>query len=78
MRSKRARRHITSEANNKVPGYPLEIFDFVGGSGSYISDPICPQVQVLSPRPILIKVDSKRINLNFFVLFHLLSAFLFV
>ena len=27
---------IMSEANNKVPGYPLEIFDFVSGSGSYI------------------------------------------
>ena len=27
-----------SEANNKVPGHPPEIFDFVGGSGSYISD----------------------------------------
>ena len=25
-----------SAANNKVPGYPLEIFDFVSGSGSYI------------------------------------------
>ena len=25
-----------SEANNKVPGHPLEIFDFVSGSGSYI------------------------------------------
>ena len=25
-----------SEANNKVPGYPLKIFDFVSGSGSYI------------------------------------------
>ena len=24
-----------SEANNKVPGHPLEIFDFVSGSGSY-------------------------------------------
>jgi len=27
---------IMSAANNKVPGYPLEIFDFVSGSGSYI------------------------------------------
>ena len=27
---------IMSEANNKVPGRPLEIFDFVSGSGSYI------------------------------------------
>ena len=27
---------IMSEANNKVPGHPLEIFDFVSGSGSYI------------------------------------------
>ena len=27
---------IMSVANNKVPGYPLEIFDFVSGSGSYI------------------------------------------
>ena len=27
---------IMSTANNKVPGYPLEIFDFVSGSGSYI------------------------------------------
>ena len=27
---------IMSEANNKVPGYPLKIFDFVSGSGSYI------------------------------------------
>ena len=27
--------HITSEASNKVPGYPLEIFDFASGSGSY-------------------------------------------
>ena len=25
-----------SEANNKVPGHPLKIFDFVSGSGSYI------------------------------------------
>ena len=25
-----------SEANNKVPGNPLKIFDFVSGSGSYI------------------------------------------
>ena len=25
-----------SEANNKVPGYPLKIVDFVSGSGSYI------------------------------------------
>ena len=40
-RSKRVRRHITSEASNKVPGYPLEIFDFVSGSGSYISDRNC-------------------------------------
>ena len=27
---------IMSEANNKVPGYPLKFFDFVSGSGSYI------------------------------------------
>ena len=27
-----------SEANNKVPGYPPEIFDFIGGSGSYVFD----------------------------------------
>ena len=27
---------IMSEANNKVPGHPLKIFDFVSGSGSYI------------------------------------------
>jgi len=27
---------IMSGANNKVPGDPLEIFDFVSGSGSYI------------------------------------------
>ena len=27
---------IMSAANNKVLGYPLEIFDFVSGSGSYI------------------------------------------
>ena len=27
---------IMSGANNKVPGHPLEIFDFVSGSGSYI------------------------------------------
>jgi len=27
---------IMSVANNKIPGYPLEIFDFVSGSGSYI------------------------------------------
>ena len=27
---------IMREANNKVPGHPLEIFDFVSGSGSYI------------------------------------------
>ena len=27
---------IMGAANNKVPGYPLEIFDFVSGSGSYI------------------------------------------
>ena len=27
---------IMSAANNKVPGHPLEIFDFVSGSGSYI------------------------------------------
>ncbi|MBQ7835900.1 MAG: four helix bundle protein [Clostridia bacterium] len=26
-----------SEANNKVPGHPLKIFDFVSGSGSYIT-----------------------------------------
>ena len=25
-----------SGANNKVPGHPLKIFDFVSGSGSYI------------------------------------------
>ena len=33
----RARRHITSIASNKVPGHPLEILDFVSGSGSYIA-----------------------------------------
>ena len=27
---------IMSEANNKVPGYPLESCDFTSGSGSYI------------------------------------------
>ena len=27
---------IMSAANNKVPGYSLEIFDFVRGLGSYI------------------------------------------
>ena len=27
---------IMSAANNKVLGYPLEIFNFVSGSGSYI------------------------------------------
>ena len=26
---------IMSEANNKVPGHPLKIFDFVSGSSSY-------------------------------------------
>ena len=38
QRPKQARRHYTSTASSKVPGYPPEIFDFVGGSGSYISD----------------------------------------
>ena len=37
-----------------------------------------PDTRTQSLRPILIKVDSKRINLNFFVLFHLLLVFLFV
>ena len=46
--------------------------------GAAAADGKRPQVQVLSLGPILIKVDSKRINLNFFVLFHLLLVFLFV
>ena len=70
---------IMSAANNKVPGYPLEIFDFVSGSGSYIM--LAKQVYHTACRisyrvsDISLKSAAKRgiicsINKNLTVNFH--------
>ena len=57
---------------------PMRCSALTGCTETHRRDLATALYKKLSLGPILIKVDSKRIDLNFFVLFRLLSALLFV